>query len=368
MAMMEMNATTSNKNNATNDSQFIDEYSGVRQSLHIMSLIIYSLAFVFGVLGNGVVIWVTGFKMKKTVNTVWFLNLAIADFLFTAFLPLTVTYTALNYHWPFGKFMCKLNNTITSLNIFASVYIIVVISVDRCISVVWPVWAQNHRNVRKASFVSLGVWVLALILSAPHFFYRDTGPSYNNEDIINCFYSFALPDDFETPSVIELRQFRHQATIIPSVILGFVVPYTVIVSCYAVIIHRLRRNRTLASQSSRTFKIIATVITTFFLCWAPYHIMALSELVNHTATHASETLFHVITIGVPIATSLAFLNSCLNPLLYVFMGQDFKDKVRKSILNVLETAFQEEVSRPHAETKSKDTSQSREKWMHNTDV
>ncbi|XP_051261571.1 chemerin-like receptor 1 [Dicentrarchus labrax] len=362
MAMMEMNATTSNKNNATNDSQFIDEYSGVRQSLHIMSLIIYSLAFVFGVLGNGVVIWVTGFKMKKTVNTVWFLNLAIADFLFTAFLPLSVTYLASNFHWPFGNFMCKLNSTISFLNIFASVYILVVISVDRYVSVVWPVWAQNHRNVRKASFVSLGVWVLALILSAPYFFFRDTGPSFVDGDIINCFNSFALPDDFETPSVIELRQFRHQATTITRVILGFVVPYTVIVSCYAVIIHRLRRNRTLASQSSRTFKIIAAVITTFFLCWAPYHIMIIIELVNFTATHPSETLFHVTTIGVPIATSLAFLNSCLNPLLYVFMGQDFKEKVRKSILNVLETAFQEE------ETKSTDTSQSREKWMHNTEV
>ncbi|XP_051261552.1 chemerin-like receptor 1 isoform X1 [Dicentrarchus labrax] len=345
-----------------------DEYSGVRQSLNIMSLIVYSLAFVLGVLGNGVVIWVTGFKMKKTVNTVWFLNLAIADFLFTAFLPLSVTYTALDFHWPFGKFMCKLNSTISFLNMFASVYILVVISVDRCVSVVWPVWAQNHRSVRKASCVSLGVWMLALILSAPYFIFRDTGPSYNNEDIINCFNNFAFSDDYETQSVNQLRQFRHQAMTITRFLLGFVVPFTVIVSCYAVIIHHLRRNRTLANQSSRPFKIIATVITTFFLCWAPYHIMALSELVNHTATHASETLFHVITIGVPIATSLAFLNSCLNPLLYVFMGQDFKDKVRKSILNVLETAFQEEVSRPHAETKSKDTSQSREKWMHNTDV
>ncbi|GLD71984.1 chemokine-like receptor 1 [Lates japonicus] len=56
-----------------------------------MSAIIYSLAFILGVLGNGVVIWVTGFKMNKTVNTVWFLNLAVADFLFTAFLPFTVT-------------------------------------------------------------------------------------------------------------------------------------------------------------------------------------------------------------------------------------------------------------------------------------
>ncbi|XP_019131599.2 chemokine-like receptor 1 isoform X2 [Larimichthys crocea] len=339
--MMEMNATPPYYINTTDGVEYVDNFAKLRQSLKIISLIIYSLAFVLGVLGNGVVIWVTGFKMKKTVNTVWFLNLAVADLLFTAFLPLSVTYTALDFHWPFGNFMCKLNSTLVYLNMFASVYILVVISVDRCVSVVWPIWAQNHRNVRKASWVSLGVWVLALILCTPYFVFRDTAQSY---DIILCFNNFALSDDYETPSVILLRQFRNQAMTITRFLLGFVVPFTVIVSCYAVIIYRLKRNRTLASQSSRPFKIIAAVITTFFLCWAPFHIIALIEFASHTATEPSLTLRYVITIGVPIATSLAFINSCLNPLLYVFMGQDFKDKIRKSILTVLETVFQEDSS------------------------
>ncbi|XP_076592461.1 chemerin-like receptor 1 [Chaetodon auriga] len=372
--MLEMNSTPSYYVLTTdafgyNDTDYyIDEYADLRKSLHIMSLIVYSLAFVLGTLGNGIVIWVTGFKMKKTVNTVWFLNLAVADFLFTAFLPLSVTYLALDFHWPFGKFMCRLNSTLSSLNIFASVYILVVISVDRCVSVVWPVWAQNHRSVRKASYVSLSVWVLALILSAPYFIFRDTGPSYNGDDIIICFNNFSLSDDYETPSVIQLGQFRHQAMTITRFLLGFVVPFTVIVSCYAVIIHRLRRNRTLASQSGRTSKIIAAVITAFFLCWAPYHIMALIEFINYTATNQSQTLDHVIVAGIPITTSLAFINSCLNPLLYVCMGQDFKDRVRKSILNVLETVFQEEASGLTTDTKSVDTSRSKDKSLLSTEV
>ncbi|XP_062421727.1 chemerin-like receptor 1 [Pungitius pungitius] len=335
-----------------------DEYAELRKGLHIMSLIVYCLAFVLGVLGNGVVIWVTGFKMKKTVNTVWFLNLAVADFLFTAFLPLSVTYTALDFHWPFGKFMCKLNTTISFLNLYASVYILVVISVDRCVSVVWPVWAQNHRSIRKASFVSLGVWVLALILSTPYLIFRDTVPSFHNADVIICFNNYALSN--------ELGLFRQKAMGITRFLLGFVVPFTVIVSCYAVIIHHIGRNRTLASHSSRSFKIIAAVITAFFLCWAPFHIVVLIELAHFS--DSSNRLSHVTTIAIPIATSLAFLNSCLNPLLYVFMGQDFKDKVRKSILNVLETAFKEEVSGRNTRTKSVDTSQSREMSSRNTQV
>ncbi|KAM4735266.1 chemerin-like receptor 1 [Anableps anableps] len=350
------------------DHRHKDEPTELRQSLNIMSLIVYSLAFVLGVLGNGVVIWVTGFKMKKTVNTIWFLNLAMADFLFTAFLPLSVTYTAMGFHWPFGKFMCKLNTTISFLNMFASVYILVVISVDRCMSVVWPVWAQNHRDVRKASCVSMCVWALALILSAPYFVFRDIGPSHENKNTTNCFNNFAMSENRQNQSVLELQLFRHKAMTITRFLLGFVVPFSIIVSCYAVIIHRLRRNRTLASQSSRSFKIIAAIIATFFLCWAPFHIMGLMELISNMRNHSNEMLFHIIIIGIPIATSLAFLNSCLNPLLYVFMGQDFKDKVRKSILKVLENAFQEEVSRSYTYTNSMITIRSKDKSVSDAEV
>ncbi|XP_053183507.1 chemerin-like receptor 1 [Scomber japonicus] len=368
---MEMNATPSYHTNTTgvsggNDT-FYDEYADLRRSLNIMSAVIYSLAFILGVLGNGVVIWVTGFKMKKTVNTVWFLNLAVADFLFTAFLPFSVAYIALDFHWPFGKFMCKLNNTVRFVNMFTSVYILMVISVDRCVSVVWPVWAQNHRNVRKASYVSLGVWVLGLFFSTPYFIFRDTGPSFDDENTINCYLNFVSSDE-DTPSVNQLILLRFQATIITRFLLGFVVPFSVIVSCYAVIIHRLRRNRALASHSSRPFKIIAAIIVTFFLCWAPFHIMDIIELAHYSDNFSNLVLDHVITIGVPLATSLAFVNSCLNPLLYVFMGQDFKDKVRKSILNVFETAFQEEGFPSHTDTKSTDTSQTHDKSVHNTEV
>ncbi|XP_077383141.1 chemerin-like receptor 1 [Festucalex cinctus] len=319
-------------------------YAQLIHSLNIMSVVFYSLAFVLGVLGNGVVIYVTGFMMKKTVNTVWFLNLAVADFLFTAFLPLSVTYTALQFHWPFGTFMCRLNSAVSALNIFASVYILMVISIDRCLSVLLPVWAQNHRSVQKASRVSLCVWALALILSIPFFIFRDTGPSFFSEEVINCFNNYVFSND-ATP---ELQLFRHQAITVTRFFLSFAIPFTVIVSCYAAIIHRIRKNPNLASKSSRTFKIIAAVIIVFFLCWAPFHILVLMELTSYK--YSNVELQNVITIGLPIATSLAFINSCLNPVLYVFMGQDFKDKVGKSILKVLERAFQDEDADSDAKT------------------
>ncbi|XP_025767092.1 chemokine-like receptor 1 [Oreochromis niloticus] len=316
------------------------------QYLITMSITVSSLVSVLGVLGNGLVIWVTGFRMKKSANTVWYLHLAVADFIFAAFLPFSVTFLALRFHWPFGNFMCKLDATTVSLNMFASVYILVVISVDRCVSVVWPVWAQNHRNVRNAFYASLCVWVVALIVNIQYFFYMHT-----EEVSKDATYCFSSVEDFKyaTPSVFHTISTIH-------FLLGFAVPFTVIVSCYAVIIHRLRRNRTLASQSSRPFKVIASVIVTFFLCWAPYHII---QLVVFMVPNA---LFnYAILNGIFVATNLVTLHCCLNPLLYVFLRQDFKDEIRKSILNVLESAFQEEETHSPSDMKSVNTRQSREK-------
>ncbi|CAI5663358.1 chemokine-like receptor 1 [Oreochromis niloticus] len=331
-----------------NDSEKTDDYdlndfAQLFQSFEPMSIAVFSLVSVLGVLGNGVVIWVTGFKMNKTVNTVWHLNLAVADFLFAGFLPLNVTSLALGSHWPFGNFMCKLSTTLIFLNMFVSVYILVVISVDRCVSVVWPVWAQNHRNVRKASYVSLCVWILALILNAPYLYFMDT--EQESGDKIICF------DTLFDYKIRFQNQFHLHAIVITDFLLGFAVPFTVIVSCYGVIIHHVRRNHNLASQSSRSFKIIAAIIIVFFMCWAPFHIIALIELVIFTADTQSKTLLHIIAIGIPLSTNLAVLNSCMNPLLYVFIRQDFKDEVRKSILKVMETAFREQKTHQKEQTK-----------------
>ncbi|CAI5662788.1 unnamed protein product [Oreochromis niloticus] len=316
------------------------------RSLTTVDAVVFSLVSVLGMLGNGVVIWVTGFRMKKTVNTVWYLHIAVADFIFAVFLALRATSLALQFHWPFGNFMCKLCGTLIFLNLFASVYILVVISVDRCVSVVWPVWAQNHRNVRNATYVSLCVWVVALIVNIQHYFYMDT--KKENENTSYCSNSYFFKKATRTIT---------QTVVITHVLLGFAVPFTVIVSCYAVIIHRLRRNHSLASQSSRPFKVITSIIVAFFLCLAPYYIIDL-QLVIFKAPNT--TLRYAIQIVSDVASNLMVLHCCLNPLLYVFLRQDFKAEFRKSILHVLESALKEEETHSPSDMKSVNTRQSRE--------
>ncbi|KAM3829296.1 chemerin-like receptor 1 [Vipera latastei] len=329
------------------DYSDLEENASLRNSMHILSMVIYSIAFLLGVTGNSLVIFITGFHMKRTVNAVWFLNLAIADLVFTFFLPLSVAYIALGFHWPFGKLLCKLISTVAFLNMFASVFLLTIISMDRCVSVMCPVWAQNHRTPQLASLVALGIWLAALALSSPYFVFRDLKGPPVEENITHCYNNFALSDSFQSEEVVKLGEYRAQALVLTRFVAGFLVPFVIILFCYGIITVRLKGTR--LTRSTRPFKIMVAVVVAFFICWFPYHVFSFLEMSAAGVTPGLQTF---LMVGIPLASSLAYLNSCLNPFLYVFVGQDFREKLRTSILVALESAFSETPGQTLTKSKS----------------
>ncbi|XP_053444881.1 chemerin-like receptor 1 [Nycticebus coucang] len=301
----------------------------------IFLVAVYSLVCFLGILGNGLVIVIATFKMKKTVNTVWFLNLAVADFLFNVFLPIHITYVAMNYHWVFGTAMCKISNFLLIQNMYTSVFLLTVISFDRCVSVLLPVWSQNHRSVRLAYTACVVIWVLAFFLSSPSLVFRDTA---NLHGKISCFNNFSPASVNSSsrpvhPQLDSVGYSRHVGVTVTRFLCGFLVPVLIITACYLTIVCKLQHNR--LAKSKKPFKIIVTIIITFFVCWCPYHTLYLLEL-HHTTMPGS-----VFSLGLPLATAIAIANSCMNPILYVFMGQDFK-KFKVALFSRLVNALSED--------------------------
>uniref|UniRef100_A0A8D0G2H7 Chemerin chemokine-like receptor 2 n=1 Tax=Sphenodon punctatus TaxID=8508 RepID=A0A8D0G2H7_SPHPU len=146
---------------------------------NIVSLLLYSVAFLLGVPGNAIVIWFLGFKWDKTVTTLWFLNLAIADFIFVLFLPFYITYVAMGFHWPFGKWLCKANSFIAVFNMFASVFFLTAISLDR-ICLVHPVFSYKYRTLKSTLLLSGIIWIAAGIIGGPTLYFKDTATIYDN--------------------------------------------------------------------------------------------------------------------------------------------------------------------------------------------
>lgn len=284
-----------------------------------LSLVVLTVAiFLLGFFGNALVIWIAGFKMRKTVNTTWYLSLAVSDIVFCAFLPFSIASMAMET-WIFGRVMCKLVPSVMFLNMFSSIFLLVIISVDRLVSVMFPVWAQNHRTVKKAWLIVGLAWLLAISLSVPSVIFRDVSSHLGRTTCVNKY---------------TLDQYSHSIVALSRLLAGFVVSFTIIIICYSVIIFKLRKNR--MTKSSKPFKVMSALVVAFFVCWLPYHVFILLEL-NHENLDR-----HLLIIGLKVGTLTASANSFLNPLLYVFMGNDFRQKFKSSVLSKMENAMAEE--------------------------
>ncbi|XP_069506692.1 C3a anaphylatoxin chemotactic receptor-like isoform X2 [Ambystoma mexicanum] len=377
----------------------------------MITMAILSLTFLVGLPGNALVIWVTGLKMKHTVNTIWFLNLAIADFLCCLSLPFSIAHVALHMAWPYGDFFCKFLPSIIILNMFASVFILVVISMDRCLLVIKPVWSQNHRTVGLATGLCLGIWFFAFLMCVPVFIYREAKKSHVDE--ILCLYNYGshyedypmiyYNDDYDLPhtsnptshsmmdnlsnttdflseritsysgmnvslsaTVIPYETSRavfdhnmwdyelpvHPGALLPltvttytRLIFGFAIPLAIILACYASMFYRVRSAH-FSKSRGKMLKVILIIVCAFFISWAPYHVIGVFLLYAQSPT---------LNVLDGLSQCLAFSNSCINPVLYVFTWQDFKDKVRKSLRSVFVSAFSEDVTRSTMNSRSRNS-------------
>lgn len=94
--------------------------------------ILFGIIVVVGLLGNLlVVIVVTANQQMRSTTNLLIINLALADLLF---IVLCVPFTAVDYmlpYWPFGDLWCKMVQYLIVVTVYASVYTLVLMSLDR---------------------------------------------------------------------------------------------------------------------------------------------------------------------------------------------------------------------------------------------
>ncbi|KAM4015690.1 chemerin-like receptor 1 [Anomaloglossus baeobatrachus] len=316
------NRTTSSTTLSYDYYQSIDDdsffyYINVMQK---MAITIFSIVFPLGIIGNGLVIWIAGFRMKNTVSAVWFLHLAIADFLCCASLPVRIFDWAKDFSYQLDSALCIANMFLFNINMTSSVLLLTAMSIDRWVSVMWPFWAKVHRTCNVVRISAAIIWGLSLIVAGVLYYIYGYHLYDLNEWCV--FY------DFRFLSVKDLKQTIQQIR------LGimFLIPFLIIVTSYVTIFYKLRKSKR-SQRSQRSSRIITAVISCFFICWFPYYIWPLIPFDNE-----DDIKFHFVTT---IVTSLACLNSCMNPIIYVFMGPGFRQGFFRSIPARVERALSE---------------------------
>ncbi|XP_059577308.1 mas-related G-protein coupled receptor member H-like [Alligator mississippiensis] len=111
--------------------------------------------------GNGIVIWFLGFRIKRNAFSIYILNLAAADFGYLLCIAVeTVQYLMqFNIGVQFGIFLF--------LDLFVygtGLYLLTTISIERCLSVLFPVWFRCHRPKHLSSIMSALLWALSFLI------------------------------------------------------------------------------------------------------------------------------------------------------------------------------------------------------------
>uniref|UniRef100_A0A673W369 Prostaglandin D2 receptor 2 n=1 Tax=Salmo trutta TaxID=8032 RepID=A0A673W369_SALTR len=314
--------------------------------VNLVVVCVHGLVSCLGILENALVLWVLGFRLRRrTVASVWVLNLALSDFLATLTLPLFTHYLHSSHSWELGGTpIDHISSSVFFLNMFVSAFLLAAISLDRCLLVAQPVWSQNHRSISAAWKVCALGWLWAAANTFPYFLFRAVTEKTDGRKL--CYHHFGL---YSSPGTLERDcRVRQAATAVSKTFLAFLLPLVVIAGSYALFgisLSQRRKRRRKDSSSrltgpglSRGFtKMVTSVIATFALCWAPYHVFCLIEV----AAQYWPTKVVLVEVGLPVATTFAFLNPVLNPVLYAFSCPNFCIRIRQSLGSLMEGLVEE---------------------------
>ncbi|XP_029432060.1 probable G-protein coupled receptor 33 [Rhinatrema bivittatum] len=298
--------------------------------INLMLATFFFITFLFGIVTNSLFLWVLGFKMKRAINTIWFFHLILSNVIFIFLLPFVGVYILMDSHWIFGTLMCKLINTLISLSMFASVFLLTIISIDRYLLIAHPMWSWCHRTTKCASIICVVIWILALGLSAPYLAFRETHLDEQNKTI--CCNNYAFSNDWVDPNTQLLRIKVHWLMFAFRLLSGFLLPFIIITFCYLTIAIKMKMKS--LTRSKKPFKVIITAIISFFLCWAPYHVY-------YSLGIYKDQYPELINAFKSLSSFLSCINSCFTPILYLFIGENFKQIFRRSIRSFFESAFNE---------------------------
>lgn len=297
---------------------------------------IFTIIALVGLAGNLLVIIVVASnrQMRNTTN-VLIINLAVADLLF---IVICVPFTAIGYAipvWPFGDGWCKIYQYVVHVTAYESVYTLVMMSFDRYLAVVHPVRSMTLRTGRNAIIVATVSWVLILGVNFPVIVeHRTVEYHFDGQQRSACLNALIYNDD-------DPENYYYHGRVYYACFFAFayVVPLAMVSLLYGLMVKRLLYGVTPGSGKPagesmrgkrRVTRLVIVVVVIFALCWLPLQLILVIQFVGHYTDH------NFAFVAAKIACScLAYMNSCVNPILYAFLSDNFRKSFRRFLCVIL---------------------------------
>ncbi|XP_029562083.1 relaxin-3 receptor 1-like [Salmo trutta] len=311
-------------------------------TMRVVIALVYLVVCALGLVGNLLALFLLHSRQKLHHSSIDFLvrSLAVTDLQFVLTLPFWAVDTALDFRWPFGRVMCKIVSSVTTMNMYASVFFLTAMSVARYCSLASSLRLNSPKMAAaRAKWASFAIWVVSLTVTMPHAIYSTTVQVSADDELCLVRFSGSASGHWDSQVLLGLYQTQ-------KVLLGFVVPLVVISVCYLLLSRRVSgvfgsvgvmesSERSHQRRRSKVTRLVTILVLSFFLCWLPNQALTLwGVLIKFDLVPFSKAFYNTQAYAFPLTVCLAHTNSCLNPVLYCLMRQEYRAGLKELLLRV----------------------------------
>ncbi|XP_077391462.1 relaxin family peptide receptor 3.2b [Festucalex cinctus] len=310
---------------------------GSSLAVRVMIACVYSVVCALGLVGNALALFLlhSRYRQKQSSINCFVMGLAVTDLQFVLTLPFWAVDTALDFRWPFGRVVCKIVSSVTTMNMYASVFFLTAMSVARYCSISSALKMRSRRAAAtRAKWTSLGIWAVSLLVTLPHAIYSTTA-QVSDEEL--CLVRFPDAANWDPQLLLGLYHLQ-------KVLLGFLIPLIIISVCYLLLLRLVLSRRISGApgpevegrqkRRSKVTKSIVIVVLSFFLCWLPNQALTLwGVLIKFDLVPFSKAFYNAQAYAFPLTVCLAHTNSCLNPVLYCLIRREFRAGLKEIVLH-----------------------------------
>ena len=331
---MSYNNTAECRSDNETDFHATCDYLNLR-SVELVKVVVCAVIFITSTLGNTMVVIVV-YKERRMRTTVNFLivNMAVSDCLCTVVvIPKLITQiftfpAAWLITGAVGDALCRIMHFFQDVTVAVSLLSLLMIAIERYYAISCPVVANPIPKKRCALMIAL-TWLLAFLMYATRFW---TFKLTIEEEGPICYHSWEqLAED--PLKAWEIEFFLHT-------LLSVIVPFIVVTTLYTTILVKIRRisvpddvhsvgQRRQQKRNRNVLRMLLAVVIAFGFCWFPFIIftyMATFAWINRDL----EVPCHVEIFG-ECALYLAYLQSSINPAIYLGFSEKYRQGMKKFV-------------------------------------
>ncbi|KAI5093075.1 cysteinyl leukotriene receptor 1 [Silurus meridionalis] len=290
--------------------------------------VVFSLVFIFGLLGNVGALYVfCKLSVKNRLSTIFLIHLAVSDLIFILTLPIRIVFYFSNLpgmQESSSRFTihvnraCRFSTFLFYISMYCSIFFLTALSLCRYLVLAGRVRLQNSEACRWARFLCWGIWVFVV---GGNILYLGITSGFSMQ-AVGCLE----PEGNDSWVLL-----YHLNLVV--LVICFLLPLTVVLISYSLMIRHILRIR--AGQRQRDVALICLVLLIFCVCFLPYHIQRTLHI--YYMIHQESTpcqLLATLQKSVVVTLCFAAMNSCLDPLLFLFVGHGFIRVMNKFITGV----------------------------------